>query len=60
MLYDRLDAIDNEKTVDFVKNLQQSDGSFIGDKWGMLFHFRLLVNLVFHSLNLHTALNIIC
>lgn len=35
-LYDELDVIEKGKTVDFVKNLQQEDGSFYGDKWGTL------------------------
>ncbi|KFM59485.1 Geranylgeranyl transferase type-2 subunit beta, partial [Stegodyphus mimosarum] len=33
-MYDALDIIDVEKTVEFIKGLQQEDGSFIGDKWG--------------------------
>ena len=35
MLYDEIDSIDKDMTVDFVKSLQQDDGSFIGDKWGL-------------------------
>ncbi|KAI8435597.1 hypothetical protein MSG28_003873 [Choristoneura fumiferana] len=33
-IYDRLDAIDVEGVVRFVKAMQQEDGSFFGDKWG--------------------------
>ncbi|XP_044265255.1 geranylgeranyl transferase type-2 subunit beta [Tribolium madens] len=33
-MYDRLDAIDVEAVVKYVKSLQQPDGSFTGDKWG--------------------------
>uniref|UniRef100_A0A3Q2P405 Geranylgeranyl transferase type-2 subunit beta n=1 Tax=Fundulus heteroclitus TaxID=8078 RepID=A0A3Q2P405_FUNHE len=33
-LYDSVDAIDVDKVVDYVKGLQQEDGSFAGDKWG--------------------------
>lgn len=33
-MYDKLDAIDIEEVVKFVKSLQQPDGSFSGDKWG--------------------------
>ncbi|XP_065307947.1 geranylgeranyl transferase type-2 subunit beta isoform X2 [Dermacentor albipictus] len=32
--FDALDTIDIEKTVSYVKELQQEDGSFYGDKWG--------------------------
>lgn len=34
-MYDALDLIDVDKTVEYVKSLQQEDGSFIGDKWGI-------------------------
>ncbi|KAL1491636.1 hypothetical protein ABEB36_012205 [Hypothenemus hampei] len=33
-MYDRVDAIDVEGVVKYVKSLQQPDGSFSGDKWG--------------------------
>uniref|UniRef100_A0A3B5MR72 Geranylgeranyl transferase type-2 subunit beta n=1 Tax=Xiphophorus couchianus TaxID=32473 RepID=A0A3B5MR72_9TELE len=33
-LYDSLDAINVDKVVEYVKGLQQEDGSFAGDKWG--------------------------
>ena len=33
-LYDNVDAIDVDKVVEYVKGLQQEDGSFAGDKWG--------------------------
>lgn len=33
-LYDSVDAIDVDKVVEYVKGLQQEDGSFAGDKWG--------------------------
>ncbi|KAF5303338.1 hypothetical protein FQA39_LY10077 [Lamprigera yunnana] len=33
-IYDRLDVIDVEAVVHYVASLQQSDGSFTGDKWG--------------------------
>ena len=33
-LFDGLDSIDTEAVVRWVKSLQQSDGSFYGDKWG--------------------------
>lgn len=33
-LYDSIDVIDVDKVVDYVKRLQQEDGSFAGDKWG--------------------------
>ena len=36
MLYDSLDLMDKESAVKFVSSLQQSDGSFTGDKWGEL------------------------
>lgn len=29
-----MDAIDVEKVIKYVSSLQQSDGSFAGDKWG--------------------------
>lgn len=32
--YDELKAVDSSKVVGFVQSLQQSDGSFYGDKWG--------------------------
>lgn len=33
-MFDKLDAINVEGVVKYVKNLQQDDGSFAGDKWG--------------------------
>lgn len=33
-LYDSVDALDVDKVVEYVKGLQQEDGSFAGDKWG--------------------------
>lgn len=33
-LYDNVDAIDVDKVVEYIKGLQQDDGSFAGDKWG--------------------------
>ncbi|XP_039263372.2 geranylgeranyl transferase type-2 subunit beta-like [Styela clava] len=33
-IYDRLDVIDVEKTVEYIENLQNENGSFAGDKWG--------------------------
>lgn len=33
-LYDNTDAIDVDKVVEYIKCLQQEDGSFAGDKWG--------------------------
>lgn len=33
-MYDRIDAIDVEGVVKYVKSLQNPDGSFTGDKWG--------------------------
>jgi len=29
-----LDKLDKEKLVNYIKSLQQEDGSFVGDKWG--------------------------
>ena len=34
MLFDSLDLMDQEAAVKFISGLQQSDGSFTGDKWG--------------------------
>lgn len=33
-LYDRLDAIDIEGIVNYIKDRQKPDGSFTGDQWG--------------------------
>ena len=33
-LYKALDRLDIDKTVEYIKQLQQPDGSFYGDKWG--------------------------
>lgn len=33
-LYDSVDALDVDKVVEYIKGLQQEDGSFAGDKWG--------------------------
>ncbi|KAJ0176982.1 hypothetical protein K1T71_006991 [Dendrolimus kikuchii] len=33
-MYNRIDAIDVEGVVRFIKAMQQEDGSFFGDKWG--------------------------
>ena len=35
-LYDDVDAISVDKVVEYVKGLQQEDGSFAGDKWGKI------------------------
>lgn len=35
-LYDCIEKINVEKAVEYVSKLQQEDGSFVGDKWGML------------------------
>ena len=32
--FNKLDVLDSQKVVDYVKSLYQSDGSFVGDKWG--------------------------
>ena len=34
LLYDSLDAVDTDKVVAYVSNLQNKDGSFQGDEWG--------------------------
>lgn len=34
VLYDALDTVDVKKIIEYVKKLQQPDGSFYGDKWG--------------------------
>ena len=34
-LYDNVNAIDVDKVVEYVRQLQQEDGSFAGDKWGV-------------------------
>ena len=34
MLYDSVEVVDVEGIVSYVKGLQKSDGSFMGDKWG--------------------------
>lgn len=34
-LYDSLDSVNVDMVVEFIQNLQQEDGSFFGDKWGM-------------------------
>ena len=31
---DTLDQLDKESLVNYIKSLQQKDGSFVGDKWG--------------------------
>eukprot|EP01031_Cornospumella_fuschlensis_P042928 gene42928-52455_t len=33
-LFDEMDVLNKDKIKSFVKNLQQPDGSFAGDKWG--------------------------
>ena len=35
-LYDDVTAISVDKVVEYVKGLQQEDGSFAGDKWGKI------------------------
>lgn len=35
-LYDNVNVIDVDKVVEYVRGLQQEDGSFAGDKWGEL------------------------
>ncbi|XP_065324931.1 geranylgeranyl transferase type-2 subunit beta-like [Gordionus sp. m RMFG-2023] len=34
LLYNSLEVIDSDKVVAYIKNLQNDDGSFCGDKWG--------------------------
>lgn len=34
-LYGCIELIDVDKTVEYVSKLQQADGSFVGDKWGL-------------------------
>jgi geranylgeranyl transferase type-2 subunit beta len=34
-MYDALEVVNTDKVVEFVVSLQQEDGSFYGDKWGM-------------------------
>jgi len=34
VLFNRMDLIDRESLVNYVKNLQNADGSFRGDQWG--------------------------
>ena len=34
-LFDEIDLIDRDKTASFISSMQQTDGSFTGDKWGM-------------------------
>ena len=41
-LYDCIEKINVEKTVEYVSKLQQEDGSFVGDKWGMLIIYLLV------------------
>lgn len=44
-MYDALEVVNTDKVVAFVASLQQEDGSFYGDKWGMpSFIFCLFVN----------------
>ena len=33
-MYDAVAEINKDKTIEFILNLQQDDGSFTGDKWG--------------------------
>lgn len=33
-MYDALDVINVDKVVNYVKERQQADGSFVGDQWG--------------------------
>ena len=40
-LYDCIEKINVEKAVEYVSKLQQEDGSFVGDKWGMLIIYLL-------------------
>ena len=46
-LYDCIEKINVEKAVEYVSKLQQEDGSFFGDKWGMLIIYNLLVLFCF-------------
>ena len=34
-MYDALEVVNTDKVVAFVASLQQEDGSFYGDKWGI-------------------------
>lgn len=33
-MYEKTDALDKEKIVGYIANLQNDDGSFAGDEWG--------------------------
>ncbi|XP_018356214.1 PREDICTED: geranylgeranyl transferase type-2 subunit beta, partial [Trachymyrmex septentrionalis] len=59
-IYDALDVINVDKVVNYVKERQQPDGSFVGDQWGEVdvrFSFcavatlSLLVNIIEYKLH---------
>lgn len=33
-IYNALESIDTNRVTEYIKSLQQPDGSFFGDKWG--------------------------
>ena len=37
-LFNEIDLIDRDQTASFIASMQQSDGSFFGDKWGMVYY----------------------
>ena len=38
VLYEKLDTLNVESVVGFIKGLQRPDGSFMGDQWGEYLH----------------------
>ena len=56
-LYDCIEKINVEKAVEYVSKLQQEDGSFFGDKWGMLIIYNLLVLFCFFFFQFEQLVN---
>ena len=48
-IYDALDTLNIEKIVEYIRGLQQDDGSFYGDKWGVYTY------LLWHSLYIEVS-----
>lgn len=66
-IYEALDELDISLIVDYVKSLQQDDGSFAGDKWGEIdtrfsFCAVAILSLLGHleDINLKKAVEFVC
>lgn len=56
LIYDVMEEINKEKLIEFICGLQQEDGSFTGDSWGLVFHL-LFFAIKFFKIEFNFFLN---